>query len=522
MERPSTASNAREQRFSAFISYSHADAAAVRKLHSQIESYRLPKGLGSIDALNGRKGKVGKIFRDREDLSAAEDLSVAVKDALGRSEVLVVACSPDAKASQWVDQEIAYFRECHPDRPILAAILRGEPAEAFPATLTQGGIEPLAADLRKQGDGWRLGFLKVIAGIVGVPLDALVQRDGQRQIRRVMAVTGLVAVIAIAMGVMTTIALQARNEAQTLRASSDAFIDELLSDGREDLIAVGRLDILDKFNERALRFYTSQGDVSELPVDSLENWATILHAMGEDETKKTARDLDKALEYFQAAHDATEELLRRDPQNADRIFGHAQSEYWVGRIAELKEDWSFAEHHFLRYAEAAKRLVDIQPANPEFLLEMAWGQLNLGIIEVRSRSGSDFGETRIERAIGWMERARNLDPENDFIFEEIGNAYAWLADSHFLKQDYQSSTAARKIELQTKKAWLKRQPRNAAAKYAVAKSEFAVGYNLTFLGEDAESKEHISSALKHLDELVELDPKNENWKRMRDRILDNK
>jgi len=169
--KPAIIDDEQTQRFSAFISYSHADASVVRKLHSQIEAYRLPKGLGSIDALNRKRRGIGRVFRDREDMSAAQDLSLAVKDALDRSEVLVVACSPEAKASQWVDQEIVYFRERHPDRPILAAILSGEPSEAFPVSLTSGGAEPLAADLRKEGDGWRLGFLKVVAGIAGTAKD---------------------------------------------------------------------------------------------------------------------------------------------------------------------------------------------------------------------------------------------------------------------------------------------------------------------------------------------------------------
>lgn len=71
-------------------------------------------------------------------------------------------------------KEIELFRALHPDRPILAAIVRGELAEAFPAPFMDGA-EPLAADLRREGDGWRLGFLKIIAGIAEVPLDALGQ-----------------------------------------------------------------------------------------------------------------------------------------------------------------------------------------------------------------------------------------------------------------------------------------------------------------------------------------------------------
>ena len=81
----------------------------------------------------GRKRRLGPIFRDREELPASEDLSASVRAALAASDVLVVLCSPEARASRWVAREIELFREIGPDRPILAAIVRGEPGEAFPA-----------------------------------------------------------------------------------------------------------------------------------------------------------------------------------------------------------------------------------------------------------------------------------------------------------------------------------------------------------------------------------------------------
>ena len=151
-------------RFRAFVSYSHADAAIAQKLHRKIETYRLPQHLRDRKTFNLDNGRLGRIFRDREDLPAAEDLSESVKQALAGSQVLVVICSPDARASIWVAREIELFRALHPGRPVLAALVRGEPEEAFPAAL-RDGTEPLAADLRKQGDGWRLGFLKIVAGI---------------------------------------------------------------------------------------------------------------------------------------------------------------------------------------------------------------------------------------------------------------------------------------------------------------------------------------------------------------------
>jgi hypothetical protein len=149
--------------FAAFISYSYADANAAAELQRKLERYRLPKRIAEarLDAASS----LGSIVRDREDLAAAASLSSAIRDAIGRGEALIVICPPDAAASPWVAAEIELFRKLHPDKPILAALLSGEPAISFPAALTANGSEPLAADLRPEGDGEQLGFLKIVAGI---------------------------------------------------------------------------------------------------------------------------------------------------------------------------------------------------------------------------------------------------------------------------------------------------------------------------------------------------------------------
>ena len=170
-------------------------------------------------------------------------------------------CSPDAATSPWVAAEIALFRELHPERPILAALLSGEPANAFPAALTANGNEPLAADLRPEGDSKQLGFLKIVAGIAGVPLDTLIQRDAQRRLRRVTAITFSALAAMLAMGIMTTFAIQARNEAARQRSEAEGLVEYMLTDLREKLRGVGRLDVMDAVNERAMEHYRRQGDL---------------------------------------------------------------------------------------------------------------------------------------------------------------------------------------------------------------------------------------------------------------------
>jgi tetratricopeptide (TPR) repeat protein len=505
-------------RFRAFVSYSHADAAIAQKLHRQIETYRLPVRLRADQKIRKHDGRLGRIFRDREDLPAAKDLSESVKHALAGSEVLVVVCSPDARKSIWVTKEIELFRALHPDRPILAALVRGEPQESFPALLLEDGAEPLAADLRKQGDGWRLGFLKIVAGIADVPLDALIQRDAARRMRRVMAVTGGALVALLAMIGMTVYAIQSRNEAQHQQAEAEGLVEYMLTDLRTELKGVGRLDVMTKVNERAMDYYNGQADLSDMPAESLERRARILHAMGEDDEKRG--NLDKALAKFTEAHRVTEALLARDPENPDRIFGHAQSEYWVGRIAELREDWDKALHYYRAYAVSAKHLVKADGENPDFLLEMGWGYLNKGIVQLKSRQEPDYGLGNFREAIVWMEKANAASKGiDDFkIQTEIGNAYAWLADSSFLKRNFAASLSARFRELKIKQAYLEAFPASNVAKFAVAKSKYAVGKNLMATDGEQAARPYLRAAMSDLDELITLEPLNTEWSFVRNRV----
>ncbi len=501
-----------DDRFRAFVSYSHADAAIARKLHRKIENYRLParlQGDGELTGHDQNHGRLGKIFRDREDLPAAQDLSEAVKQALTKSEALIVLCSPDAQASPWVAQEIELFRSLHPDRPILAALIRGEPAEAFPAPLLQGR-EPLAADLRKQGDGWRLGFLKIVAGIAGVPLDALVQRDATRRIQSVMAITGSALIALLAMIGMTIFAIQSRNEAQHQQAEAEGLVEYMLTDLRTELKGVGRLDVMTKVNERAMDFYEGQGDLSEMPAESLERRARILHAMGEDDEKRG--DLNKALAKFTEAHRVTETLLARDPENPDRIFGHAQSEYWVGYVAYLKEDWETTEQYWLRYRHLASYLVAKDKRNPIWLRELGYAEGNLCTLSLQRKDTNLSSNGACLKALEQMKEVARLRPTDASSLLAVANRYAWLADAYKARNahDYEL-----KLRLSGEK-YIDRLIAIDASNldYREVKIKFQIAIASAYRDLELRDSqfELLAMARKDALNLAKLDPYNERWK----------
>jgi MTH538 TIR-like domain (DUF1863) len=209
-------------RYTAFISYSHADQKVAAWLHKAIEGYKIPKDLQGTP---GRDGPVPKslfpVFRDRDELSSSPDLSKAIHDGLNASAYLIALCSPAAAKSRWVNQEIIEFIKLGRVDRIHALIVDGDPelsAEdggSFPPALycelDSGGDvvsdpsrEVLAADLRPDGDGKEEAKLKLIAGLLGVPFNALRRREAAAARRRLLitqAIAAAMVLLAVAAGV---------------------------------------------------------------------------------------------------------------------------------------------------------------------------------------------------------------------------------------------------------------------------------------------------------------------------------
>ena len=205
-------------RYSAFISYSHADKAAAAWLHRAIETYRTPR------RLRGRPGPFGPVearlppvFRDREELRAAPDLAHALNDALAEAETLIVICSPQAAASRWVNEEIRQFVALGRSDRVFCLIAAGggpdAPAYLPPALFEGGRSEPLAADIRKGSGGRRQALLKLIAAILARDFDELRQREAARRNRQLAAVAAASLAGLVLTSGLAVFALISRNEA---------------------------------------------------------------------------------------------------------------------------------------------------------------------------------------------------------------------------------------------------------------------------------------------------------------------
>src|SRR5690606_15894632 len=77
-------------------------------------------------------------------------------------------------------------------------------------------------------------------------------------------------------------------------------------------------------------------------------------------------------------------LVERRPDDGDRIFGLAQSHFWVGFVDWRRHRLDAAERAFRAYLQLAERLVSIDPARDDWRRELAYATSNIGsVLEAR-------------------------------------------------------------------------------------------------------------------------------------------
>jgi tetratricopeptide (TPR) repeat protein len=517
-----------QQRYMAFLSYSHDDAKVADWLHEELEQFRVPSRLvGKLTDHGPVPKKLAPIFRDRHELAAAADLGEEIEEAIAGSRFLIVLCSPDAAQSHWIDQEIACFKRLHGEERILAAILDGEPfvsdipgreaEECFPPSLrvrfdrrgrsTAQRAEPIAADLREEGDGRKMGMLKIAAGMMGVGLDDLAQREAQRRHRRLYAIAAAsVAGMLVASGLAYT-AIDARDEARDQRREAEGLVGFMLGDLRDKLEPLGRLDVLDSVGTRALAYYESQ-DKSDLSDESLAQRSRALTLMGE--MAQTRGDLNGALRHYQEAMASTAELARRAPDNPQYLFNHAQNIFWVGYIDYQRGNLDRAANAFREYRRLADRMIALAPANADYQLERVYAESNLGTVLVAQRKYREAAET-YQRLLEPSEALLAKDPANSDYQIKLLNALAWLADTREYSGQIDEALAHRQRELaMLQRLWNPAKP-NPDLRRSELTSRRAIARLMSYRGQMPQAIQEARRASTVAEWLTRTEPKNTEW-----------
>ena len=505
-------------RYRAFISYSHADAHRAAWLHRRLEAYRLPSRLrGGTGEHGPLPERLTPIFRDRDDLSSAGQLGPQIEAALAQSEALVVVCSPSAARSPFVDSEIlAYKRLGRGDR-IYAFIVDGEPntgdaRECFPSALrfelqSDGRIgttpaNPIAADARAGKDGKSLALLKLLAGLFGLPLDTLRQREAHRRHQRMAAITALAVAVMLVTSVLAVQAVIASKDAERRQKQAEALVGFMLGDLSDRLAEVSRLDILTSVNDKAMDYFRSlpKTDVTD---EALQQRAKALVKIGNVRTDQG--QFKQAMVSFLAAAELAAPLAKAAPKDIARQLSYADILAYIGTTHWYQGDLPGAQRGF---DEAHKVLVaarKLDPHNRELLIQLSTVDNNNGHL-LESHGAIEAATTNYRRMLEVTRQLAELAPADARSQQFLSTAHNNLAKMALLQGDLASAIAGYRENADLESRLAAGDPRNNAQRERLLIARATLGRTLALTGELEQGSTLQQQALAEAERLYAMEP----------------
>ncbi len=465
-----------EFRYRAFISYSHQDEHQAAWIHRALESYRVPRRLVGLQGQFGAvPDRLTPVFRDREELSSATDLSEKITVALEESESLVVICSPAAAQSHWVNEEIRQFRDLGRENRVFCFIVDGDPQSEVPGTACfppallehEDGLkhEPLAADMRKWADGKNLAKLKLVAGILGIRLDELRRRELQRK-RKFQTVAGFTIAAVMALAVFAFQKNLSEQQAREARQRDQENAEQMLSqfiDATKSLEETADLQTRKAFYDVASNFLQNLNP-DDLTIESKRSLGKILQKQGETSYGEGHHQL--AFNFFTESKAILTNIYQGNPRDEQAIFDLSQVEYYIGHLHFTQERFGDAYNSWSAYRDASGTLISIDPENADWVMEMAYALNNLGLLEKKRDPPDRQSALKFyQDSLHYIEQATLLD---ESWRSEMADFHADLADAWLDVCDLPGALSSRQQAAELAEQYFLADPANNRLKRAHA------------------------------------------------------
>ncbi len=497
-------------RYKAFISYAHEDEAFAASLHRRLERFVVPKQLRSVTSAR----RLGTFFRDRDELASGGRLSTSIVGAIEAAQFLIVVCSEASARSEWVGREIAAFLRVRSLDHVLLIVPNDAPGGdlSFPAAL---GVENelLAADARPSGDGAIAAFSKLVAGLLQVPLDTLVQRERQRRRRQMFAVAGGVAALTVAAATSVYLVRSAANEADSRRQQAASFAGFFVDSLNERITRYEKVGTLDTDLTMALEFFaTLQPD--EMDPKTLNDYRTALIGIGNVRIRQGKPQA--ALEVYARASELSRSMVAREGNEARHWHNLAMLTYYIGEAHWEMQDFPETAKRIVEALEYAERAVSLAPDEFEYRIEVVFELTNLGATNTRLKR-YDAAVEALQRSIDEIARLRasTSGHEQDLLEQEV-EAISWLGEIAQKRSQYQEAFEWHEREIRLREQLIAATHDNP---HHIARLGDALGYyadSLSAVGDTKRAVEILKRRVEVSNRAAVTDPENAFY---RERVL---
>jgi len=350
-------------------------------------------------------------------------------------------------------------------------------------------------------------------------------------------------------------ALTATARAESARNDAEALVDFMLTDLREKLEPIGRLDLLGDVAERSVEHYEHLGQTGESSESPLQR-AVALRVLGDvleekgnvggardafEEALAIARDQDKlrpenleaqgeiarllnklgailraqsdrdgALQRHREAMAILEDLRRRDPENLEWTAEMATSKSKIGDAYMRKTELVSAYKNFEEAHDLREALVKIEPQSSRWRRSFSDSKLDLsGILRLWRRH-----DEAVEMAAAAVEIREQLCEEEPADLQrqrDLAVAIYYLGRAEESQGSLEQALEHFRKTVTLRRRFVEHDPKNALWLSDLGYALNRIGDTCEAMKRNKEAADVRREALTILQRLVDLDPENAEW-----------
>ena len=334
-----------------------------------------------------------------------------------------------------------------------------------------------------------------------------------RRHRLAVAFAASIAVGVIGFSVTTSIQsariARANDAAEARRAQAENLIDFMLTDLRERLEPLGRLDILDAVGDRAVDYFAAVPP-DGFNDDELTSLSRAMYQIGD--VRMDQGRLPDAGRAFETSLDLARALADRDPANDQRLFALGQAEFYAGDRYRVEQRYDEALAHFTAYRDISEELLRRQPEDLTYKLEVGYSHTNVGTI-LQARGDLTGALVEFTQSLEAKQAVARSEPDNPRRRYDIGQGHNLLGVLLLEMGRIVDAQTHFEEDVAIKTALLGDAPDNATFAYRLVVA-------LDYLADSHHARGDLGVALDHyatkrdlLVPLVAADPSNLRWAR---------
>ena len=220
-------------------------------------------------------------------------------------------------------------------------------------------------------------------------------------------------------------------------------------------------------------------------------------------------DLDGASRLYREAAAGTAEAIRRDPDDPQRLYDHAQNQFYFADIAVRRGRIDSAEAAFREYKRLADRMVELAPDNMKWRMEVQNADANLATVLSKRRRFNEAA-TQWAQAYRMIDALATADPNNRDYQQSLVELIAWYADAEMDAGHLDSAIALRlrNVDLLTR---LSNRTQDVNYQYRLVLAERNLGNLYASQDRMDLALQHMRTAVAQADRLAQVEPDNAKW-----------